>query len=426
MMTNSVAVLVLAMTYSTFADPPNAPQFGSPILIAGDEQLISLDSGDLDGDGLLDVVGTNTAGQVSVYRNTGGVLAHDVYLPLNAIPFVLEARIARLNADNLADIIAIGGGAMNHQLYFQQADRSFSIVDSGIPGEFYFPNFDVDDMDGDRDIDFVTINPFAVHLNDGAGNFTTQGVPEETPIFDAAALGNINNDGQMDFLRILAVPGTVQSMTNSGGALTMAASHPLDHDFQYAFADFNSDGLTDVASLRFDQPAGATVLVLTSSGDGSFSSPIASSFADPPHSIFPGDINADGVDDLIGHRAGAGSILLMLGVGDGSFINGGSYDNVPTQDDPFVEQIFDLLVADIDGDGDNDILLAAWKNGLVVIPNDTPIDQPADVNGDGAVNVFDLLELLGAWGICGQCPQDINNSGAVDVFDLLLLLGAWS
>lgn len=29
-----------------------------------------------------------------------------------------------------------------------------------------------------------------------------------------------------------------------------------------------------------------------------------------------------------------------------------------------------------------------------------PGPRPADVNGDGVVNVVDLLELLGAWGPC--------------------------
>jgi hypothetical protein len=48
-----------------------------------------------------------------------------------------------------------------------------------------------------------------------------------------------------------------------------------------------------------------------------------------------------------------------------------------------------------------------------------------DLNNSGAVDVFDLLILLGAWGPCPGCPADLNASGAVDVFDLLILLGAW-
>ena len=51
---------------------------------------------------------------------------------------------------------------------------------------------------------------------------------------------------------------------------------------------------------------------------------------------------------------------------------------------------------------------------------------PADLNRDGAVNVLDLLELLGAWGACAdECPADLTRDGVVNVLDLLELLGAW-
>jgi hypothetical protein len=54
---------------------------------------------------------------------------------------------------------------------------------------------------------------------------------------------------------------------------------------------------------------------------------------------------------------------------------------------------------------------------------------PGDLNGDGSVDVFDLLVLLGAWGQCGSCAQcaaDLNGDCVVDVFDMLILLGNWS
>lgn len=52
---------------------------------------------------------------------------------------------------------------------------------------------------------------------------------------------------------------------------------------------------------------------------------------------------------------------------------------------------------------------------------------PGDLNGDGIVDVADLLLLLGAWGPCAgeSCPADLNDDGTVDVADLLILLGNW-
>jgi len=63
----------------------------------------------------------------------------------------------------------------------------------------------------------------------------------------------------------------------------------------------------------------------------------------------------------------------------------------------------------------------------IPLPSDTP-DCPGDLNGDGVVNVSDLLILLGNWGECpgtAECVGDLNDDGVVNVSDLLILLGAW-
>jgi len=49
----------------------------------------------------------------------------------------------------------------------------------------------------------------------------------------------------------------------------------------------------------------------------------------------------------------------------------------------------------------------------------------ADLDGSGAVDSGDLLQVLGAWGECVGCPQDLNGDGVVDSQDLLSLLGVW-
>ena len=56
----------------------------------------------------------------------------------------------------------------------------------------------------------------------------------------------------------------------------------------------------------------------------------------------------------------------------------------------------------------------------------TPIDScPADIDGDGAVNVTDLLAVLAAWGECPGCPEDLDGDGNVGIADLLELLASW-
>ncbi len=51
-----------------------------------------------------------------------------------------------------------------------------------------------------------------------------------------------------------------------------------------------------------------------------------------------------------------------------------------------------------------------------------------DVNGDGVVNVSDLLIMISEWGQCpttGDCPADLNDDGYVSVTDLLIAIGNW-
>jgi hypothetical protein len=50
---------------------------------------------------------------------------------------------------------------------------------------------------------------------------------------------------------------------------------------------------------------------------------------------------------------------------------------------------------------------------------------PADVNGDGVVDVLDLLEVIANWGACPGCASDVNGDGIVDVLDLLAVIAAW-
>lgn len=59
-------------------------------------------------------------------------------------------------------------------------------------------------------------------------------------------------------------------------------------------------------------------------------------------------------------------------------------------------------------------------------PPGVPLPAPSpDFNGDGLVNVSDLLIMLSEWGDCATCQADLNGDGTVDVLDLLQLLHAW-
>jgi hypothetical protein len=83
------------------------------------------------------------------------------------------------------------------------------------------------------------------------------------------------------------------------------------------------------------------------------------------------------------------------------------------------------------GPTDGELSLGIFKpGGVPSVHHSTSIPGceigcPADIDGNGAVNVSDLLNLIAVWGDCDACPQDINGSGSVDVSDLLELIASW-
>lgn len=60
---------------------------------------------------------------------------------------------------------------------------------------------------------------------------------------------------------------------------------------------------------------------------------------------------------------------------------------------------------------------------LQVVP---PSGVAGDANGDGLVDVEDLLSILESFGPCPCCMADFDGSGTVDVNDLLTTIAGWS
>lgn len=75
----------------------------------------------------------------------------------------------------------------------------------------------------------------------------------------------------------------------------------------------------------------------------------------------------------------------------------------------------------------------AFKNPGANFGDECDVLIPGDLNGDGVVDVLDLLLLLEDWGPCADpadCPADISGprgipDGTVNVHDLLELLNNW-
>jgi len=78
----------------------------------------------------------------------------------------------------------------------------------------------------------------------------------------------------------------------------------------------------------------------------------------------------------------------------------------------------------VDLAGNQRIVNGAVDLGGLECQESTGSNCPADLNGDGRVDIEDIFLLLGAWGEAGG-PADVNGDAVVDLDDVFFILGAW-
>jgi hypothetical protein len=94
------------------------------------------------------------------------------------------------------------------------------------------------------------------------------------------------------------------------------------------------------------------------------------------------------------------------------------------------------VTVDLDGEARFVDIASAPDTGVPEVPGGPVVDMgafevqplplcPADVNGDGSVNIADLLGVIASWGATGNNPADVNGDGTVNITDLLGVIAAW-
>ena len=125
--------------------------------------------------------------------------------------------------------------------------------------------------------------------------------------------------------------------------------------------------------------------------------------------------NLDGsnIEDLVTSVSGYGIVLDVAG-GKMYWTNEGAYK---------------IQRANLDGSNVEDLVIELREPGgiaLAIPATQQPAPQPdlADVNGDGTVNILDLVSIASSFGQTGETAADINGDGAVNIQDLVLAAGA--
>ena len=89
------------------------------------------------------------------------------------------------------------------------------------------------------------------------------------------------------------------------------------------------------------------------------------------------------------------------------------------------EEVFGSFVLTLGEEGCTDSNATNYNPNAVVDDGSCLVDCAGDVNGDGAVTVGDLLQILAEFGCTQGCTTDLNGDDLTTVADLLLLLSVY-
>jgi Flp pilus assembly secretin CpaC len=158
-------------------------------------------------------------------------------------------------------------------------------------------------------------------------------------------------------------------------------------------ADFNSDGIPDLASSA----AGSNqVAVMLGKGDGTFQDAVTYATGTNPSFIATADINGDGFLDLVTTDAGSNSLSILLGNGDGTFQTA---THVTVGSSPAA-----LVIADFNGDDKLDIAVAnSGSNNISILLG----------NGDGTFQA--PLTVAAGTSPRALLARDLNGDGVIDL-----------
>ena len=251
----------------------------------------------------------------------------------------------------------------------------------------------IGDLDGDGDLDAAIANHETDYLtllsNRGTGNFVPFASSplhvELSPHPHAVLLADADGDGVLDLFvddrrgeAILFLRGTGGAGFSADGRRISVGGDPYRG---MVLADLDGDGGLDVVTPNPDRAA--VTLTLPEGGYA----PAAGVPADRPFEVALGDMNGDGLLDLVIAEE-PGRVLVHVGRGDGSF------DLAPWFEHRWAAGAKAVAVGDIDGDGIADAAATNWnsRSALVLIGGREGIDGHEVEAGDNpwGVTIGDL------------------------------------
>jgi len=327
-------------------------------------------SGDLDGDGDRDIIGVGEfAGEVRWWENGGGTSPSFTERQIGVVPGAKTATPVDLDFDGDVDVIAHGIGLDEIVMFENNGATPPVFTRHVLTTESDNPlNVTPADLDGDGDLDLAA----ASFQDDTIGWYQSElpaveisaSLPVQSLLTGNAPVaveaGDLDRDGRVDLVVASRDDALVSWYRNLGaparGEAVSFIELPISTDFRgprdLALADLNRDGLLDVVSASLNDDAVVWHRNLGGSPLAFSTSQIGASVNDA-RSVAVADMDRDGDLDVV--AASVASNLIVLLENDGALTPSFSTRTIATG----IQRPLEVQIADLNRDGAPDVVVAA-------------------------------------------------------------------
>lgn len=345
-------------------------------------QPIGVTAADFDGDRLPDLTYRNSDDLMLVKNAGNGTFAQPVSIGHISYGYTSIAS-ADLDKDGKQDIVAVQNTYFDPAVKILLGNGNLTFRDGG---NFTFPSREnvfidqIGDVDRDGNLDLVFTSQNRVVVYNGAGNGSFANPNEYVAGGRDSLLRDFDSDGWLDIASVesaeFAVGGSggfaVLRNLRDGTFLSAPALPTGDDTKDVAAGDFNADGFEDLVVVKRGAGGGPGDIILIvqqpnaqttkkSLGAGGINS--LSQYGLDPYAVVTGDFNQDGKTDfIVVGRGGYGEPQnALVALNDGA----GNF-NQPTFFQINSNDIYTVKTADFNGDGKLDLLTTGVFQGAAI------------------------------------------------------------